>query len=108
MGQGGADPPIPEGNGFTARRSCRFATDPYLTATAPCTSASSLLIGSCAGTKSYKAIPLKQYLRITYVEAQENYDISTLRLTAACSASELLSHIWYTQGDSNPYLQRWC
>ena len=29
MGQGGADPPIPEGNGFTARRSCRFATDPY-------------------------------------------------------------------------------
>lgn len=27
------------------------------------------------------------------VEAQENYDISTLRLTAACSASELLSHI---------------
>ena len=61
VGQGGADPPTPEGNGFTARRSCRFATDPYM-------------------------------------EAQENYDISTLRLTAACSASELLSHIWYTQG----------
>ena len=29
VGQGGADPPTPEGNGFTARRSCRFATDPY-------------------------------------------------------------------------------
>ena len=29
VGQGGVDPPIPEGNGFTARRSCRFATDPY-------------------------------------------------------------------------------
>ena len=43
VGQGGADPPTPEGNGFTARRSCRFATDPYM-------------------------------------EAQENYDISTLRL----------------------------
>ena len=92
MGQGGADPPTPEGNGFTARCSCRFATDPYLTATAPCTSASSLLIGSCAGTKSYKAIPLKQYLRITYVEAQENYDISTSRLTGVRSASELPYH----------------
>ena len=32
VGQGGADPPIPEGNGFTARRSCRFATDPYVAA----------------------------------------------------------------------------
>ena len=29
VGQGGADPPTPEGNGFTVRRSCRFATDPY-------------------------------------------------------------------------------
>ena len=27
------------------------------------------------------------------MEAQENYDISTFRLTAECSASELLSHI---------------
>ena len=43
VGQGGVDPPTPKGNGFTARRSCRFATDPYM-------------------------------------EAQENYDISTLRL----------------------------
>ena len=56
VGQGGADPPTPEGNGFTARRSCRFATDPYM-------------------------------------EAQENYDISTSRLTGVRSASELLSHI---------------
>ena len=32
VGQGGADPPTPEGNGFTARRSCRFATDPYMAA----------------------------------------------------------------------------
>ena len=56
MGQGGVDPPTPEGNGFTARRSCRFATDPYM-------------------------------------EAQENYDISTSRLTGVRSASELLSHI---------------
>ena len=32
VGQGGVDPPIPEGNGFTARRSCRFATDPYMAA----------------------------------------------------------------------------
>lgn len=29
VGQGGADPPTPEGNGFTVHRSCRFATDPY-------------------------------------------------------------------------------
>ena len=56
VGQGGVDPPTPEGNGFTARRSCRFATDPYM-------------------------------------EAQENYDISTSRLTGVRSASELLSHI---------------
>ena len=27
------------------------------------------------------------------MEAQENYDISTCRLTVCCSASELLSHI---------------
>lgn len=59
VGQGGADPPTPEGNGFTARRSCRFATDPYM-------------------------------------EAQENYDISTSRLTGVRSASELLSHIMAT------------
>ena len=65
MGQGGVDPPTPEGNGFTARRSCRFATDPYM-------------------------------------EAQENYDISTLRLTAACSASELLSHITRLSESSQP------
>ena len=26
----GADPTVPEGNGFTVRRSCRFATLPYL------------------------------------------------------------------------------
>lgn len=29
VGQVGVDPATPEGNGFTARRSCRFATDPY-------------------------------------------------------------------------------
>lgn len=29
VGQGGADPPTPEGSGFTVRRSCRFTTDPY-------------------------------------------------------------------------------
>ena len=29
VGQAGVDPATPEGNGFTARRSCRFATDPY-------------------------------------------------------------------------------
>ena len=55
VGQGGVDPPIPEGNGFTARRSCRFATDPYM-------------------------------------EAQENYDISTSHLTGVRSASELPYH----------------
>ena len=65
MGQGGADPPTPEGNGFTARRSCRFATDPY-------------------------------------VEAQENYDISTSRLTGVRSASELLSHITRLSESSQP------
>ena len=59
VGQGGADPPTSEENGFTARRSCRFATDPY-------------------------------------VEAQENYDISTSRLTGVRSTSELLSHIMAT------------
>ena len=31
-GQGGAEPPIPKGKGFTARRSCRFATEPYMAA----------------------------------------------------------------------------
>ncbi len=30
VGQGGVDPPIPKGAGFTVRCSCRFATDPYL------------------------------------------------------------------------------
>ena len=65
MGQGGADPPIPKGNGFTARRSCRFATDPYM-------------------------------------EAQENYDISTSRLTGVRSASELLSHITRLSESSQP------
>ena len=65
MGQGGVDPPTPEGNGFTARRSCRFATDPY-------------------------------------VEAQENYDISTSRLTGVRSASELLSHIMATSTGLEP------
>ena len=29
VGQGGVDPPTSRENGFTARRSCRFATDPY-------------------------------------------------------------------------------
>ena len=29
MGEVGADPTVPEGNGFTVRRSCRFATLPY-------------------------------------------------------------------------------
>lgn len=29
VGRGGADPPISEEVGFTARCSCRFATDPY-------------------------------------------------------------------------------
>ena len=29
VGQTGVDPVTPEGNGFTARRSCRFATGPY-------------------------------------------------------------------------------
>lgn len=29
VGQAGVDPATPEGNGFTARRSCRFATGPY-------------------------------------------------------------------------------
>ena len=29
VGQVGVDPTTPEGNGFTARRVCRFATDPY-------------------------------------------------------------------------------
>ena len=53
MGQGGVDPPTPEGNGFTARRSCRFATDPYM-------------------------------------EAQENYDISTLRLLTHQLTNSLL------------------
>ena len=65
MGQGGADPPTPKGNGFTARRSCRFATDPYMA-------------------------------------AQENYDISTSRLTGVRSASELLSHITRLSESSQP------
>lgn len=30
------------------------------------------------------------------LEAPENYDISTLRLTVACSASELRSHLFYS------------
>ena len=29
VGQAGVDPATPEGNGFTVRRSCRFATAPY-------------------------------------------------------------------------------
>ena len=29
VGEVGADPTVPEGNGFTVRRSCRFATLPY-------------------------------------------------------------------------------
>ena len=29
VGQVGVEPTTPEGNGFTARRVCRFATDPY-------------------------------------------------------------------------------
>ena len=29
----------------------------------------------------------------SHLEAQENYDISTYRLTVCCSASELLSHM---------------
>ena len=29
MGEVGADPTMPEGNGVTVRRSCRFATLPY-------------------------------------------------------------------------------
>lgn len=29
VGQVGVDPTAPEGNGFTVRRVCRFATDPY-------------------------------------------------------------------------------
>ena len=40
------------------------------------------------------------------VEAQENYDISALRLTAARSASELIQHIklWLMQGLGHPVL----
>ena len=68
VGQGGVDPPTPEGNGFTARRSCRFATDPYM-------------------------------------EAQENYDISTSRLTGVRSASELPYHITRLSKSSQPYIK---
>ena len=48
VGQTGVDPVIPEGNGFTARRSCRFATDAFLLSTANKEDLLNLLAGAMA------------------------------------------------------------
>ena len=53
MGQGGVDPPTHEGNGFTARRSCRFATDPYVAAHHGLEPRTSCLTGKRSNQLSY-------------------------------------------------------
>ena len=88
VGQVGLEPTTAISTRFTVWGDTNYTvlTHIILLATAPCTSASTPVNRVGAGTVSWKANPLKQYLSITYLATPMGHDPTTSAVTGRRSS----------------------